>query len=80
MVTKYHCMKMEKWKLFKEKCLDKTDSFFLGNLRNSEKDKGRLNEYGKMVLKSCRFYTRPLSAEEIKLNYDTRLAYDEDNN
>ena len=67
--------------MFKKKCKDyNADSFFLGNLRNGDSNKNMLfNDYGKMVLTNCRFYTRPLSAEEIKLNYDTRLTYDEDN-
>lgn len=71
----------EQWEQFKEKCKSSSaDSFFLGTNRNSDVDKGKYCDYGKMVLRNCRFYTRPLNTEEIKLNYDTRLAYDEANN
>ena len=74
-------LNIEQWKKFKEKCKSSnSDSFFLGNSRNGDGEKGKFIDYGKMTLKNCRFYTRPLSAEEIKLNYDTRLAYDEANN
>ena len=67
----------KQWEEFKKNCISsRANSFFLGNCRNGDVNKGKYNDYGKMVLKNCRFYTRPLSAEEIKLNYDTRLAYD----
>ncbi len=69
------------WAAFKEKYMGKTDTFDLGVYRNYfSGDKDNAYQYGKMSLKNLRFYTRPLSTEEIKLNYDTRLAYDEDNN
>ena len=70
---------IKQWEAFKGNA-KAADSFFLGNLRSASSEGGAYNEYGKMVLKNCRFYTRPLSDTEIKLNYDTRLAYDEDNN
>lgn len=70
----------KQWEQFKENCKSSSaDSFFLGIDRNGVASKGKTNDYGKMVLKNCRLYTRPLNAEEIKLNYDTRLVYDEDN-
>ncbi len=71
----------EQWEKFKEKCKSSSaDSFFLGNIRNGDVVKGWYNDYGKMTLKNCRLYTRPLTTEEIRLNYDTRLAYDGNNN
>ena len=71
----------KQWEQFKEKCKSSSaDSFFLGIDRNGNVDKGKSNDYGKMILKNCRLYTRPLTTEEIELNYDTRLAYDEANN
>ena len=70
----------EQWNKVIEYCKSSSaDTFFLGNMRNNGAGIGFFNEYGNMSLKNCRFYTRPLSAKEIKLNYDTRLAYDEDN-
>ena len=64
-----------------EKCKETAaDTFFVGTHRCGTTGKGNYTAYGEMVLKNCRFYTRPLSTEEIKLNYDTRLTYDENNN
>ena len=70
------------WDEFKKKHMGKADTFYLGVYRNKYADNQNDNasEYGKMSLKNLRFYTRPLNVEEIKLNYDTRLAYDENNN
>ena len=68
------------WKDFKENCeKDNANTFFLGIIRKGDVNMGSYNAYGKMTLKNCRFYTRPLSDTEIKLNYDTRVAYDKDN-
>ena len=67
----------EQWENFKKDCKSQSaDSFFLGSIRNGDAEKGKFTDYGKMILKNCRFYTRPLSSKEIKLNYDARLAYD----
>ncbi len=73
-------LNIEQWTAFKEKYMGKTDTFDLGRYRNDWPGISFAYQYGKMSLKNLRFYTRPLSAEEIKLNYDTRLAYDEANN
>lgn len=70
-------LNIEQWKKMKETCDEVgASSFIIGARRSSESDKGWYNEFGKMILKNCRFYTRALSDEEIKLNYDTRQAYD----
>lgn len=70
----------EQWSSLKEELMGKTDTIVVGMLRNYDSAKGDyFYEYGKMILKNCLFYTRPLSDTEIKLNYDTRLAYDKDN-
>ena len=67
----------EQWENFKELCKSQSaDSFFLGSIRNGDAEKGKFTDYGKMILKNCRFYSRPLNSKEIKLNYDTRLVYD----
>lgn len=74
-------LNVKQWEEFKQKCKNyNADSFLIGSTRNSSSATGKYTYYGEMTLKNCRFYTRPLSAEEIKLNYDTRLAYDEANN
>ncbi len=73
-------LNIEQWTEFKKKYMGKTDTFDLGRYRNYWPELGPGYQYGKMSLKNLRFYTRPLSTEEIKLNYDTRLAYDEANN
>lgn len=74
-------LNIKQWDEFKKVYMGKTDTFDLGVYRNYWP--GSINDfaylYGKMSLKNLRFYTRPLSAEEIKLNYDTRLAYDGNN-
>ena len=78
-LTKSTYLNVEQWEAFKNLCtISEADTFFLGNERNYMNG-SQCNAYGKMILKNCRFYTRPLSSDEIKLNYDTRLAYDEDN-
>ncbi len=79
-LVKSSYLNVEQWEDFKKTCKSySADSFFLGSTRNGDTTGGKYTNYGKMILKNCRFYTRPLSDEEIKLNYDTRLTYDEDN-
>ncbi len=79
-LVKFSYLNVEQWEEFKKNCKTySADSFFLGCTRNSDNIGGKYTSYGKMILKNCRFYTRPLSDDEIKLNYDTRLTYDEDN-
>ncbi len=74
-------LNMNQWTKFKENYMGKTNTFDLGGYRNYYTNEGdSAYEYARMILKNCRFYTRPLSAEEIRLNYNTRLAYDEANN
>ena len=74
-------LNIDQWTTFKEIYLGKTDTLDLGRYRNYYPDLAdNAYMYGKISLKNLRFYTRPLSAEEIELNYDTRLAYDEANN
>ena len=69
-------LNIEQWDAFGKKCRnDRAEKFFLGCGRDSYNGKFYVG-YEKMILKNCRFYTRPLSSDEIKLNYDTRLAYD----
>ena len=76
----YSYLNIKQWAAFKEEYMGKTDTFDIGMYRNYFSEVAdNAYRYGKMSLKNLRFYTRPLSAEEIKLNYDTRLAYDEDN-
>ena len=72
-------LNVDHWNLFKNESDKKgANSFFIGVLRNYDSNKKvAFNDYGNMILKNCRFYTRPLSDAEIKLNYDTRLAYDQ---
>ena len=70
-------LNINQWEAFKSNCISQSaNSFFLGGTRNTSSEKGSYVGYGKMILKNCRFYTRPLSSDEVKLNYDTRLAYD----
>ena len=70
---------VKQWKKVSEICKSTdANTFYLG-MRRSNIEYGYCNAYGKMILRNCRFYTRPLSSEEIRLNYDTRLAYDRDN-
>ena len=70
------------WDEFKKRLRDTADTFYLGVFRNiyADNQNDKASQYGKMSLENLRFYTRPLNAEEIKLNYDTRLAYNEANN
>ena len=74
-------LNMEQWSNFKERFRGITDTFDIGVYRNkfnlSDGGVDWAYRYGKMSLDNLRFYTRPLDANEIKLNYDTRLAYDE---
>ena len=80
-ITKYSYLNKEIWTDFVEICKKTaTDTFFLGTHRCGTTGKGNYTAYGEMVLKNCRFYARALDDAEIKLNYDTRLAYDEINN
>ncbi len=76
----YSYLNVEQWSAFKEKYMESTDTLNIGMYHNYDASAlDSYTDYGKMSLKNLRFYTRPLTAEEIKLNYDTRLAYDENN-
>ena len=72
-------LNVNQWSKFKEQFIGKVDTFDLGRCQDTDSKEGLFYQFGKMSLKNCRFYTRPLSAKEIKLNYDTRLAYDKNN-